>query len=115
MSRRQTVRRMDIPEIITAVCAGIFCIKVSIFRSSTGLNWSRRRKLHRLSRAIDQYFICSACGKLFLDEDGYHEVGIEDVTIPVPEPDPTDEPVPEPSEDPTVAPSADPTEEPEAD
>lgn len=59
-----------------------------------------------------QYFICSACGKLFLDEDGYHEVGIEDVTIPVPEPDPTDEPVPEPSEDPTVAPSADPTEEP---
>ncbi len=59
-----------------------------------------------------QYFICSACGKLFLDEDGYHEVGIEDVTIPVPEPDPTDEPVPEPSEDPTVAPSAEPTEEP---
>mgnify|MGYP002769664210 CR=1 FL=1 len=59
-----------------------------------------------------QYFICSACGKLFLDEDGYHEVEIEDVTIPVPEPDPTDEPVPEPSEDPTVAPSADPTEEP---
>lgn len=59
-----------------------------------------------------QYFVCSACGKLFLDEDGYHEVGIEDVTIPVLEPDPTDEPVPEPSEDPTVAPSADPTEEP---
>ena len=59
-----------------------------------------------------QYFICSACGKLFLDEDGYHEVGIEDVTIPVPEPDPTDEPVPMPSEDPTVAPSAEPTEEP---
>lgn len=59
-----------------------------------------------------QYFICSACGKLFLDEDGYHEVGIEDVTIPVPEPDPTDEPVPEPSEDPTVAPSAEPTEDP---
>ena len=59
-----------------------------------------------------QYFICSACGKLFLDEDGYHEVGIEDVIIPVPEPDPTDEPMPEPSEDPTVAPSAEPTEEP---
>ena len=55
-----------------------------------------------------QYFICSACGKLFLDEDGYHEVGIEDVTIPVPEPDPTDEPVPAPSEEPT----AEPTEEP---
>lgn len=55
-----------------------------------------------------QYFICSACGKLFLDEDGYHEVGIEDVTIPVPEPDPTDEPVPEPSEDPTVAPTKEP-------
>lgn len=55
-----------------------------------------------------QYFICSACGKLFLDEDGYHEVGIEDVTIPVLEPDPTDEPVPAPSEDPT----AEPTEEP---
>lgn len=55
-----------------------------------------------------QYFICSACGKLFLDEDGYHEVGIEDVTIPVLEPDPTDEPVPAPSEEPT----AEPTEEP---
>lgn len=55
-----------------------------------------------------QYFVCSACGKLFLDEDGYHEVGIEDVTIPVLEPDPTDEPVPAPSEDPT----AEPTEEP---
>lgn len=55
-----------------------------------------------------QYFVCSACGKLFLDEDGYHEVGIEDVTIPVPEPDPTDEPVPAPSEEPT----AEPTEEP---
>lgn len=62
-----------------------------------------------------QYFICSACGKLFLDEDGYHEVEIEDVTIPVPEPDPTDEPVPEPSEDPTVAPSEDPTVAPSAD
>ena len=61
-----------------------------------------------------QYFICSACGKLFLDEDGYHEVGIEDVIIPVPEPDPTDEPMPEPSEDPTVAPSAEPTEEPKS-
>lgn len=59
-----------------------------------------------------QYFICSACGKLFLDEDGYHEVGIEDVTIHVLEPDPTDEPVPAPSEDPTMAPSAEPTEEP---
>ncbi|WP_455058245.1 leucine-rich repeat protein [Jutongia sp.] len=59
-----------------------------------------------------QYFICSVCGKLFLDEDGYHEVGIEDVTIPVLEPDPTDEPVPAPSEDPTVAPSAESTEEP---
>ena len=58
MCRRQTVRRLDIPEIITAVCAGIFCIKVSIFRSSTSLNWSRRRKLHRLSRAI--YSILSA-------------------------------------------------------
>ena len=55
-----------------------------------------------------QYFVCSACGKLFLDEDGYHEVGIEDVTIPVLEPDPTDEPVPAPSEEPT----AEPTEEP---
>ena len=55
-----------------------------------------------------QYFVCSACGKLFLDEDGYHEVGIEDVTIPVLEPDPTDEPVPAPSEDP----SAEPTKEP---
>lgn len=55
-----------------------------------------------------QYFICSACGKLFLDEDGYHEVGIEDVTIPVPEPDPTDEPVPAPSEDPTAEPTKEP-------
>ena len=55
-----------------------------------------------------QYFVCSACGKLFLDEDGYQEVGIEDVTIPVLEPDPTDEPVPAPSEEPT----AEPTEEP---
>ena len=55
-----------------------------------------------------QYFVCSACGKLFLDEDGYHEVEIEDVTIPVLEPDPTDEPVPAPSEEPT----AEPTEEP---
>lgn len=55
-----------------------------------------------------QYFVCSACGKLFLDEDGYHEVGIEDVTIPVLEPDPTDEPVLAPSEEPT----AEPTEEP---
>lgn len=59
-----------------------------------------------------QYFVCSACGKLFLDEDGYHEVGIEDVTIPVLEPDPTDEPVPAPSEDPTTAPSEKPTAEP---
>lgn len=57
-----------------------------------------------------QYFVCSACGKLFLDEDGYHEVGIEDVTIPVLEPDPTDEPAP--SEDPTTAPSEKPTAEP---
>ncbi len=55
-----------------------------------------------------QYFICSACGKLFLDEDGYHEVGIEDVTIPVLEPDPTDEPVPAPSEDPTAEPTKEP-------
>lgn len=52
-----------------------------------------------------QYFVCSACGKLFLDEDGYHEVGIEDVTIPVLEPDPTDEPVPAPSEEPTAEPT----------
>lgn len=59
-----------------------------------------------------QYFVCSACGKFFLDEDGYHEVGIEDVTIPVLEPDPTDEPVPAPSEDPTTAPSEKPTAEP---
>ncbi len=57
-----------------------------------------------------QYFVCSACGKLFLDEDGYHEVGIEDVTIPVLEPDPTDEPVPAPSEEPTTTPM--PSEEP---
>lgn len=57
-----------------------------------------------------QYFVCSACGKLFLDEDGYHEVGIEDVTIPVLEPDPTDEPVPAPSEKPTTTPM--PSEEP---
>ena len=55
-----------------------------------------------------QYFVCSACGKLFLDEDGYHEVGIEDVTIPVLEPDPTDEPVPAPSEDPTAEPTKEP-------
>ena len=55
-----------------------------------------------------QYFICSACGKLFLDEDGYHEVGIEDVTIPVLEPDPTDEPVPAPSEEPTAEPTKEP-------
>ena len=55
-----------------------------------------------------QYFVCSACGKLFLDEDGYHEVGIEDVTIPVLEPDPTDEPVPAPSEDPTAEPTTEP-------
>ena len=55
-----------------------------------------------------QYFVCSACGKLFLDEDGYHEVGIEDVTIPVLEPDPTDEPVPAPSEEPTVEPTEEP-------
>ena len=55
-----------------------------------------------------QYFICSACGKLFLDEDGYHEVGIEDVTIPVLEPDPTDEPVPAPSENPTAEPTKEP-------
>ena len=85
-----------------------------------------------------QYFVCSACGKLFLDEDGYHEVGIEDVTIPVLEPDPTpaptkepnpteaplptpgvsetpvptEEPTPAPSEDPTTAPSEKPTAEP---
>ena len=52
-----------------------------------------------------QYLVCSACGKLFLDEDGYHEVGIEDVTIPVLEPDPTDEPVPAPSEEPTAEPT----------
>lgn len=57
-----------------------------------------------------QYFVCSACGKLFLDEDGYHEVGIEDVTIPVLESDPTDEPVPAPSEEPTTTPM--PSEEP---
>lgn len=57
-----------------------------------------------------QYFVCSACGKLFLDEDGYHEVGIEDVTIPVLEPDPTDEAVPAPSEKPTTTPM--PSEEP---
>ena len=55
-----------------------------------------------------QYFVCSACGKIFLDEDGYHEVGIEDVTIPVLEPDPTDEPVPAPSEDPTAEPTKEP-------
>ena len=55
-----------------------------------------------------QYFVCSACGKLFLDEDGYHEVGIEDVTIPVLEPDPTDEPVPAPSEEPTAEPTKEP-------
>lgn len=55
-----------------------------------------------------QYFVCSACGKLFLDEDGYHEVGIEDVTIPVLEPDPTDEPVPAPSEEPTAGPTEEP-------
>ena len=55
-----------------------------------------------------QYFVCSTCGKLFLDEDGYHEVGIEDVTIPVLEPDPTDEPVPAPSEDPTAEPTKEP-------
>ena len=62
-----------------------------------------------------QYFICSACGKLFLDEDGYHEVGIEDVTIPVLEPDPTDEPVPAPSEDPTAEPTKEPTPAPSED
>ncbi len=55
-----------------------------------------------------QYFVCSACGKLFLDEDGYHEVGIEDVTIPVLEPDSTDEPVPAPSEEPTAEPTKEP-------
>ena len=55
-----------------------------------------------------QYFVCSACGKLFLDEDGYHEVEIEDVTIPVLEPDPTDEPVPAPSEEPTAEPTKEP-------
>ena len=51
-----------------------------------------------------QYFICSACGKLFLDEDGYHEVGIEDVTISVLEPDPTTAPSEKPTAEPTREP-----------